>query len=149
MLTDEEMAAWLPLIRVVLQLPQSLDKQLRETTGVNHAHYSILALLSAAPDRSLTMNELSLRSALSPSRLSHAVTGLEERGWVTRATGPTDRRVQYAQLTDAGADLLEIAAPGHVAEVRRLVFDHLTATDVADLRRIATKVVAALDAALP
>jgi DNA-binding MarR family transcriptional regulator len=144
-LSDEEMAAWLPFVRVMLALPQSLDKQLRETTGVNHAHYSILAVLSAQSDRRLPMTELSRQAALSPSRLSHAVTGLEERGWVTRATGPGDRRMQYAQLTDAGLEELRAAAPGHVAEVRRLVFDQLTATDVADLRRIASKVAAALN----
>lgn len=144
-LSDEEMAAWLPFVRVMLALPQSLDKQLRETTGVNHAHYSILATLSAQEDHRLPMTDLSRQLAISPSRLSHAVAGLEERGWVTRTAGSEDRRIQFAQLTDAGLVELRAAAPGHVAEVRRLVFDRLTPTDVADLRRIATKVVAALD----
>jgi DNA-binding MarR family transcriptional regulator len=142
-LTDDEMAAWLPFVRVMLALPQSLDKQLRDTAGVNHAHYSVLATLSAQRDRRLSMTELSRQVAISPSRLSHAVAGLEERGWVTRTTGEGDRRVQVAQLTDAGLAMLESAAPGHVAEVRRLVFDRLTPTDVADLRRIALKLAAA------
>lgn len=141
-LSDEEMAAWLPFVRLMLALPQSLDKQLRESTGVNHAHYSILATLSAQPDRRLPMTELSRQVAISPSRLSHAVAGLEDRGWVSRIVGTDDRRVQFAELTDAGLEMLRSAAPGHVAEVRRLVFDRLTPTDVADLRRIATKLAA-------
>ena len=143
---EDEMQAWLPLLRILLQLPQALDKQLRGTGGLNHAHYTVLTILSAQPDRTLPMSELSRLSSLSLSRLSRALTGMQQRGWVTRTPCPTDGRVQHAQLTQAGVELLEATAPGHVAEVRRLVFDQLTAADVADLRRIGLKVLAALDA---
>jgi flagellar motor switch protein FliG len=38
-----------------------------------------------------------------------------------------------AELTDAGADKLAAASPGHVAEVRRNMFDLLSPRDVAIL----------------
>lgn len=135
-LTDDQMAAWLPLLRVVQLLPQALDRQLREEAGINHTYYMLLAILSAQPDRHLAMSDLARLAAMSPSRLSHAVTALEERGWVSREPCPTDRRVLYAQLTDPGFAALERAAPGHAAEVSRVVFDHLGPDDVAHLRRI-------------
>jgi DNA-binding MarR family transcriptional regulator len=143
-LDEEEMAAWLPLVRVVTLLPQALDRQLREDAGISHVYYQLLAMLSAAPEGSLRMTELARLTAISPSRLSHAVASLEGRGWVTRAACADDGRGQLAVLTDDGRRALEQTAPGHVAEVRRLVFDRLTPEQVARLRDLATVVSDAL-----
>ncbi|WP_200954655.1 MULTISPECIES: MarR family winged helix-turn-helix transcriptional regulator [unclassified Nocardioides] len=144
-LTDAQMAAWLPFLRTLLQLPHELDRQLRETAGINHAHYGILAILSAQDDGMLSMTALAQQSATSPSRLSHAVSSLEQRGWVVRSQCTDDKRMQYAALTPAGRALLDQVAPDHVATVRRLVFDQLSDTDVESLRRISTKIVAAIN----
>ncbi|MFC7505862.1 MarR family winged helix-turn-helix transcriptional regulator [Nocardioides sp. CPCC 206347] len=144
-LTDAQMAAWLPLLRTLLQLPHELDKQLRETAGINHAHYGILAFLSAQDDGTLSMSDLAGVSGTSPSRLSHAVASLEQRGWVVRSQCTDDKRKQFAALTPAGRTLLEQVAPDHVATVRRLVFDHLSDADVESLRRITTKIVGAIN----
>lgn len=136
-LDDEEMAAWLPLVRLVHELPQALDRRLREEAGITHTYYAMLANLAAAPDRSLTMGELARLTATSPSRLTHAVAVLEQRGWVTRTDCPRDRRSQFAVLTDEGQALLERIAPGHVAQVRALVFDRLTREQVRVLAEVA------------
>ncbi len=144
-LDEQEMAAWLPLLRVVQLLPQAMDRQLRREAGIGHAYYQVLTTLSAQPERTLSMGELARLAATSPSRLSHAVAAMEERGWVTRRPCPTNRRIQYATLTDAGLSLLQRVAPGHVAEVRRLVFDQLDPDDLAHLRRMALRLVAVLD----
>ena len=144
-LDEEEMAAWLPLLRVVQLLPQAMDRQLRQEAGIGHAYYQVLAMLSDQPDRTLSMGELARLAATSPSRLSHAVAAMEERGWVRRRPCPTNRRIQYATLTDEGLALLERLAPGHVGEVRRLVFDRLTPGEVAQLRSLARTLVDELD----
>lgn len=143
-LAPEEMDAWLPLVLLVGLLPQALDKQLREDAGVSHVYYQVLAVLSQAPGRTMRMSELARLSAMSLSRLSHAVASLEERGWVERSTCPSDRRASLARLTDAGTAVLEQVAPGHVAEVRRLVFDRLSADEVRQLRTLADTLVAGL-----
>jgi DNA-binding MarR family transcriptional regulator len=139
-LSPAEMAAWLPLVHAVMLLPQALDRQLREDAGIGHVYYQILAMLSDAPDQALRMSELARRTGTSLSRVSHAVGTLEDRGWVSRCPSPDDRRGQVAGLTDDGRRLLERIAPGHVAEVRRVVFDSLSAEDVEDLRRLMEKV---------
>ena len=144
-LTDQEMAAWLPLVRFVHLLPQALDRQLREEAGISHVYYQILAMLSGAPDGRLRMSELAGLTSTSTSRLSHAVAALEDRGWVKRRSCDTDRRGQLAQLTDAGRRELERTAPGHVDEVRRRVFDVLTDDEVAQLRALAEKLSAAAE----
>ncbi|HYH26539.1 MAG TPA: MarR family transcriptional regulator [Blastococcus sp.] len=144
-LDEDEMAAWLPLLRVVQLLPQALDRQLRRESGIGHAYYQVLASLSGQPERTLTMGELARLAATSPSRLSHAVAAMEERGWVTRRPCPTNRRVQFATLTDEGFALLERLAPGHVAQVRQLIFDRLSPDEVAQLRSLARTLADELD----
>ena len=138
-LSEAEMRAWLGLVEVLSRLPASLDRQLREDAGIPHAHYQILAVLSAAQDRALRMSELARTTSTSTSRLSHAVAALEARGWVQRRPCPDDGRGQLAELTDAGAAVLEATAPGHVEHVRSLVFDRLTARDVDQLSALTAK----------
>ena len=135
-LDDAEQQAWRNLVSLLHLLPLALDRQLQADAGLPHAYYLILAMLSEAPDRSLRMSQLAQVTSGSQSRLSHSVSRLEERGWVERRRYPGDRRGQLAVLTDAGYAVLVEAAPGHVAEVRRRVFDALTPEQVAQLSEI-------------
>jgi DNA-binding MarR family transcriptional regulator len=144
-LDDEEMAAWLPLMRVLHLLPQQLDRQLRDQAGINHHYYMIMVSLSAQQEQEMTLSALAQSVGMIPSRLTHALSSLESRGWVERRSCATDRRVQIARLTDAGLATLEQAAPGHVAEVRRTVLDVLDRRDLLALRRVAEKIAAGLD----
>ena len=141
-LSETEMRAWLGLVGVFSRLPASLDRQLREDAGIPHAHYQILAVLSAAPDRVLRMSELARTTGTSTSRLSHAVAALEARGWVRRRPCPDDGRGQLAELTGAGVAVLEANAPGHVEHVRSLVFDRLTPREVDQLSALTAKLLA-------
>ena len=143
---EAALCPWVPGLRRVQLLAQALDKQLREQAGVNHVYYMLLALLSGQPDRRLPLTELARAAAMSQSRASHAVAALVDRGWVTRQPCPGDRRVQYVQLTATGIRVLEQNAPGHVAEVRRVVFDQLDPAEVEQLRSIARKVLLTLEA---
>jgi DNA-binding MarR family transcriptional regulator len=143
-LDDEEMRAWLGLVQVVQLLPLALDRELQQEAGIPHAYYLVLAMLSEAPGRSMRMSRLAALTATSQSRLSHSVARLEERGWVERRQCPEDGRGQVAVLTDAGMRVLADAAPGHVAEVRRRVFDHLSREQVTALAGIASTLAAGL-----
>lgn len=136
-LDETEMRGWLGLVQVMQLLPLALDRQLQAEAGIPHTYYMVLAMLSASPDHSLRMSSLATRLATSPSRLSHSVARLEERGWVERCACPQDGRGQIAVLTDAGFEVLAAAAPGHLAEVRRRVFDRLSRAQVDALADIA------------
>ena len=143
-LNSVESEAWMNLAQLLMLLPTALDRQLREDAGIPHAYYQILVALSAQPDRAIRMTQLARLSGTTATRLSHAVTALEQRGWVQRHACPTDKRGQIAQLTDAGMTALQAAAPGHVTEVRRLVFDHLTDDEVTALGGITAKLLPTL-----
>ncbi|MGP3535721.1 MarR family winged helix-turn-helix transcriptional regulator [Microbacterium sp. RD1] len=145
---EDELATWLPFIRLVQLLPQALDRTLRDETGINHAHYAILVRLALAGQDAPTMTELARIAGLSPSRLSHAVDSLASRGWVERTTCATDRRAQRPVLTETGRAALRQAAPSHVAQVRELVLDKLSADEKARLTAIASRLLSGVEAAL-
>jgi DNA-binding MarR family transcriptional regulator len=92
------------------------------------------------------MSDLAGKTNASLSRLSHVVTKLEKRGFVSRCPSPVSRRVTLVKLTDDGWDVLVKAAPGHVETVRSLVFDGLGADDVAALEKIAGHIVDRIEA---
>lgn len=126
-------------------LLDALDHQLQRDAKMPHGYYEILVRLSEVPDRTMRMSELADATKSSRSRLSHAVTRLEERGWVQREDCETDRRGQLATLTDAGVQALTEAAPGHVAAVREHLIDRLSPAQVTQLADITETVLAGLN----
>ena len=144
-LDDEEMAAWLSLVGVLVRLPNALDDQLRRDAGLSHFEYQILAALSMAENRSLQMTDIARFAESSLSRLSHACKRLEGQGWVTRRPDPHNKRATVATLTEAGYAKVVEAAPGHVRCVRQLVFDPLSRKQVQQLRQLAAHIEATLD----
>jgi DNA-binding MarR family transcriptional regulator len=144
-LNADERRAWLALLSITTLLPAALDTQLQAAGKLSLFDYNVLAMLSEAEGRFLPMSELAARTSASLSRLSHVVTKLQRRGWVEREAHPGDARVTVAHLTEAGMDTIVSLAPGHVDAVRALMLDAMTDDDVADLARIAEKIVARLD----
>jgi DNA-binding MarR family transcriptional regulator len=139
-LSAQEQQAWRSFLNACRRLFAEMDAHLQHVAGIPHAYYEILVRLSEAPGRELRMTQLADASTSSKSRLSHAVSRLEERGWVERAACPTDRRGQLARLTDEGLAALDSAAQEHVEMVRQMVFDQLTPEQVEQLRIISTAI---------
>lgn len=139
-LDAEEQQTWLAMVSMLVSLPAALDAQLQRDAGISHFEYQVLAGLSMSPDRTLRMRDLADFAEASLSRLSHTAKRLESKGWLTRTPDPADGRSTLAILTDAGWDKVVATAPGHVAEVRRLVIDPLTKTQAKQLREISHRV---------
>jgi DNA-binding MarR family transcriptional regulator len=139
-LTAEEQQTWLAVGAMVTWLPDAIDAQLQHDAGISHFEYQVMAMLSMSPQRTRRMKEVAALANGSLTRLSRTVDRLDRHGWVTRRPDPEDGRSTLAVLTDAGWDELVATAPGHVAEVRRLVLDPLTRNQVRQLDEIATRI---------
>jgi DNA-binding MarR family transcriptional regulator len=142
-LTAAEQVTWRTVLEGVQTLLSTVEGQLQRESGIPHGYYEILVRLSEAEDRSLRMSQLAEASTSSKSRLSHAVARLEERGWVQRLDCETDRRGQFATLTDEGFAALAAAAPAHVEQVRRALFDLITPEQAEQLRAVMAAIAAA------
>ncbi len=135
-MTAEEQRTWRAFLGASRYLMAQLDRELQRAAGLPLAYYEILVMLSESPARTLRMSDLAALTASSRSRISHAVDRLEANGWVQRLGCPEDKRGAFAVLTDAGAAVLETAAPAHVEGVRQHLFDQLTPEQVRQLGAI-------------
>ncbi len=145
-LTDEELASWFPLAGVMLKLNTALDSQLQRDSDLTHFDYLCLAMLSETSDWTMTMSALAARTNASLSRLSHVISKLERRGWVSRCRSDVSRRVTLVTMTEEGYAVLVAAAPGHVETVKSLIYDGLDADDVANLHKLMSHILERIEA---
>jgi DNA-binding MarR family transcriptional regulator len=140
-LSDAQQHAWRRLTEVVVKLPAALERQLQSDAGMSHFEYRILAILREAPDGMLATSSIAVQVHASLSRVSHAITRLERRGWIERRRCARDARVAVAVLTPVGLERVVGAASAHLATVRRLVFDAIGDSDAVELARLCEVIV--------
>src|SRR5882672_9095441 len=96
-LSPAEEDLWRALMRIVLSLPRQLHGDLIRSTGLTASEYKVIMNLSEAPSRTLRMADLAGAIALSASRTTRVVDGLEARGFVTRCASSADGRSYLAK----------------------------------------------------
>ena len=119
-LSPQEREGWLFISSIIFNLTRKLENQLQTEAGISFVEYMVLAMLSESKDNSLTMTELAITTNTLPARLSRVVA----------------RLVSICHLLPAGEQKVQEVAPGHVNEVRRQIFDHLTTEQVEHLAEI-------------
>ena len=142
-LDGDDLETWAALATVLEWLPPALDSALQES-GLTHFEYGVLFALADAPDHTLRMSVLAGYANSSLSRMSRAASRLEARGWMRREPDPADGRFTLAVLEDLGLQQYELATPGHVENVHRLVLDVLTQQQRKQLREISHRVMRAV-----
>ncbi len=113
-LTDEEQRTWRAYMNAATLLEDHLDRQLQRDAGMPHVYYGLLIQAPLRRRAGSASTELAMNPKITRSRLSHAIARLEKDGWVRREDCPSDKRGQFAVLTNAGYEVLSKAAPGHV-----------------------------------
>ncbi len=121
-------------------LSEFIDRQLRSRCGLSSADFQVLAHLSEASEGRLRSFELAQLLRWEKSRLSQHLSRMQTRGLVSRERCLDDRRGAVVAITSRGRELIEAAAPQHVADVRSVVIDHLSATELATLTAVSDKV---------
>jgi DNA-binding MarR family transcriptional regulator len=138
-LDETEQRAWRGLMAVFSRAMPEIERSLKANDLLS-IQYHILVALSEAPDRTLRLSELADGANMSQSRLTHRLRSLVDRGLVVISDDPVDGRAKNASLSAAGMALLESVAPAHVCDVRRLIFDPLTAEQTEALADAVTAV---------
>jgi DNA-binding MarR family transcriptional regulator len=146
-LTERELRAWRTSFRMVELLRTRIEQQLQAGGGLSNADYTVLALLSEAPDRRMRAYELGRVAGWEKSRMHHQLTRMERRGLVARER--CGSRGIDAVLTAEGLAALKKAVPGHAEEVRRLFIDRLTPEELEQFADIAAKILNNLEADQP
>ncbi|TVT07851.1 MarR family transcriptional regulator [Amycolatopsis bartoniae] len=118
------------------RLTAHLGKRMQADSDLSHADFAVLVQLTDTPEERVRVVELARALQWEKSRVSHHVARMQKRGLVAREECPSDARGAFIVLTAEGRAAIEKAAPRHVDEVRRLVFDALTPEQVRALTEI-------------
>jgi DNA-binding MarR family transcriptional regulator len=144
-LNKAEERAWRSLQFMQMRLEGELARQLAADTGLSYSDYVVLVALTDRPDGQMRLFELAGVLGWEKSRLSHHVARMEARGLVKKEKCDADRRGAFVVVTKRGRKEIEVAAPGHVAAVRRLFVDRLTPAQLAAIGEAADAVLAAVE----
>ena len=144
-LTADEQRAWRAYLRAGSLLTARLNRMLQADCGLSLPEYEVLVQLSEAPQGKLRPFQLGLALDWEQSRLSHMLSRMGRRGFVVRQDCAGDRRGAEVALTAAGRAAIESAAPGHVAAVRRLVFDQMDSEQAVAFGQVFEAILAGLE----
>ena len=101
----------------------ALDRRLRDESGLSMDDFEVLAAIQRRTH--VRMNDLAGDLSYSPSRLTHVIQRMEDRGWVERKPATADKRAKTLTLTAVGQDTLDAAWPRHAEAIRGLFLAQL------------------------
>jgi DNA-binding MarR family transcriptional regulator len=127
-LSDDEQRVWRDYLTMTSRLQAEMNRQLQRDCGLSLADYDVLVAVDEQPG--CRISTLGDRLGWEQSRLSHQLRRMVERGLVERTGAKDDRRAATVALTAEGRRALKVAAPGHAALVRDVVFAHLEPADL-------------------
>lgn len=139
-LPDSHLLAWRKYYVSFWRVFAAIEADLAAAGLPSLSWYDALYELYLAPDRHLRMNELARSALLSRSGLTRLVDKLEKEKLIERRSCPADRRVQHAQLTDKGVEVLRKIWPVYRAGIAKYFAAHLSAAEARELEKTLTKV---------
>ena len=122
--------AWTRLLRAHAATTRLLSAGLQAEHGLTLSDYEALWVLSRAEQGRMRRIDLARSLLLTPSGVTRLLEGLEAAGLVRKAACPSDLRVTYAELTEAGRAKVEAASCAHLRAVRALFEEHLSAEEI-------------------
>jgi len=126
--------AWLALARAHAAITGRMQEALTAAGLPPLPWFEVLATIAEAPERRLKMGELAEALVITRGGLTKLVDRLINAGLLERTFCETDRRVSYATLLPAGAELLEEMRPLVSGELD-LAFDGNLSDGEADVLR--------------
>ncbi len=128
---DDRITAYGLLVEASRRLQRTFDRTLRDEHGMSSVTFEALLRLGRSPDRQMSMSELGEQMVLTSGGITRLVDRLEAEGYVNRLPCPSDRRVHWAHLTDAGLALVEDATVTHLDDLQAHFVSEMTAEEMA------------------
>ncbi|WP_037569053.1 MarR family winged helix-turn-helix transcriptional regulator [Phaeacidiphilus oryzae] len=135
-LNEDEQRMWREWMALDAELLATLNREMQTQAGLSTPDYQVLVVLTESEQGRSRVSDLAAALQWERSRVSHHVTRMEKRDLVSRRGCPDDGRGAFVRITETGRAAIERAAPDHVRTVRDLVFDALSADEVARLGEI-------------
>ena len=141
--TTGQTELWASLMRGQALLADAVSDRLEAEAGIPLAWYEVLAVLADAPEGALRMQDLANSMWLSKSGLTRLCDRIEEAGYISRASCPTDRRGTFAVITETGRAKVRHARPIFARASQDLFLQHLSARERDALQSAMAKIIGA------
>ena len=138
---DPRLRTWRTFLRAHARVARRLEAELHAEQDLALTDYDVLVQLAGAEERRLRMSELAERLLLSRSGATRLVDRLFGDGLVERVSCASDRRGQWAALTDAGYERLRRASPTHLRGVATHFLDRFSSDELAGLEKMLDRIV--------
>lgn len=119
---DEEQAASLKLFVVLSKAYRSLmDQAVKDmkSYGLASAEFMVLEVLYHRTR--IPLQQIGEKILVTSGSITYNIDKLEKKGLLKRVPCSEDRRVTYAEITDAGRELFDEIFPRHVASIHDLM----------------------------
>lgn len=139
-LDSHDAEIWGTVWEFVTWVPADLDEHLKNAERMALTDYLTLLSIARAEDHRITMSNLAHATRMSPSRLSHVMDRLEDRGLATRTRSDQDRRSSIASLAPDGVEFMVRVTPNVVTHMRETIFETVTEEELDQLSAIMKKI---------
>lgn len=117
------------LVEATRRLTRIVELSLRDNSGLTMVEFEAMIRLGRSPDRQMSMSELGDQMVLTSGGVTRLVDRLSKNGVVERVSCPSDRRVQWAQLTELGVRTVSEALETHLADLDAHFFNLMTTSE--------------------
>ena len=129
LLDDDRITEFGLLVEATRRLTRIVESSLRENHDLALVEFEAMVRLGRSPDRQMSMSDLAGQMVLTSGGITRLVDRLIEHGYVTRVSCPSDRRVQWAQLTDQGLATVSQALETHLGDLDAHFFSAMSADE--------------------
>ncbi len=119
---NEAVAQSLKLFIVLSRAYKAINEQVNkaiQANGLNPTEFAVLELLFHKGDQ--PMQQIGEKILLASGSITYVVDKLEQKGLLQRIACPSDRRVTYASITEAGKKFIEDIFPEHAERIHVLM----------------------------
>lgn len=116
--TKQSLKLYIVMSRAMKAINEQTTKFFQDN-GLNPTEFAVLELLFHKGRQPL--QQIGSKILLASGSITYVVDKLEKRGYLVRIHCPTDRRVTYAEITDAGNAFMAELFPLHEQQMHELV----------------------------
>jgi len=136
---DERIRAFGLLHEAHRRLDRAFNCSLEQSCGISGPFFEVLLRVGRSPGGRLTMSELAMQLGVTSGGTTRLVDRVVAAGLVVRESCPTDRRVQWVVLSEAGERKLEEALDVHLEDLQHELIDRLDPAELIVLERALDK----------
>lgn len=114
--SNEALDLYIALSRASQWMNAHADRDIRQH-GLNRTEFGVLELLYHKGPQPL--QQIGGKVLMSSGNITYVVDKLEKKGYVSRRASKEDRRLIYAEVTDAGCRFIEEVFPVHTTVIEQ------------------------------